>query len=126
MATPKTRVKDGITYDKDGGVTLCWKGTRRVLESPTMGRFKAVKRMMLESIEQVKTLTGLTEDEIVSGKGSTDIKAQDLSDEWREKILREIFTDSPLPENIDEWPIWLATSDDIMLKIMSHWRTVPL
>lgn len=43
-------------------------------------------------------------------------------------LVKEIFqqlADEPLPEDIDEWPAWLATDVRLPGSLLAHWRTNP-
>lgn len=42
-------------------------------------------------------------------------------------ILADMFANlgDALPEDLDEWPVWLATDTSIPGEILGHWRTTP-
>jgi len=44
------------------------------------------------------------------------------------EVIRAMFKqigDKPLPDDLDEWPVWLATDVRLPGQILSHWREAP-
>lgn len=125
---PTKAIKDGITYNPDGSIDVVARGIKYTLPSAPLRLYKKIKHMLLDAHAELVALTGHTTAELQAGIGVEDVKAQERNDELKVEIIREVFAGSgkPLPEDVDEWPTWLAVSDDLVHKFLAHWRSIPL
>lgn len=140
-----------IEFDPIGTITVTIDDETYRLTRPKMGQWRYFQRTWQEAIKAASTqLTDLTTklDEARDLADAPDTpekkaKAQKrldaLSDElrtttvkplyeWQIPWTRDVFTqlgDKPLPEDSDEWPVWLASDPSLPNQIITHWQAHP-
>lgn len=127
--------EDGVVLRKNGTVKITANGEVITLAAPTFGQFKTIKRKMFEDAEELMAiakdkdvdLTGLTLTSLSSNNNVEAVidEAQRMASEVIQLAV-ELLGDKTLPDDLDDWPLWLVSSDTLLTDLMVHWKTVPL
>lgn len=139
---------EGITYNPLGTVEVTFDDTTYKLGRPKMRQFKyfterlqTVTTAYTDEIRRVQVELAEANEKYAEDDTTPEAKAEidRLTDEVKAitqtvfyeetmAITAEIFRqlgDQPLPEDYDEWPVWLAADASVPGEILKHWRTNP-
>lgn len=129
---------DGIEFDPIGTVTVTIDNKPYKLRRPKLREYRYHRdEIRALSIKAVEHLDGLRTrldslDETSEEYAALEAEITHISRNSFELTsvpwLTAVFDDlgSPLPDDFEDWPAWLAADQSIPTKIITHWRTVPL
>ena len=141
-------MNEGIEYDPLGTITVSFDDTEYRLGRPKLRQWRYFTRRIGEmTTAATDELTRLSNEAqaalAVLADDPENEHAQELADEKQEaltgfaqtpfyetssELLREMFTqlaDKSLPDDIDDWPAWLAADVSLPGQILAHWRNAP-
>lgn len=104
---------DGIDYNDDGTVRFHVDGVTYTLRTPRIGQFKALHQHWV-------SLGDLPLNEQLDGQIGWVKHLFNGDDKWPG------LSDKKLTEDEDGWPSWLGVATQYQLKVMGHFRDVPL
>lgn len=142
---------DPIVFDPLGTVTVEFDGETYTLSRPKMGQWRYFKRLEDERSKGYREKANFYREEAVriddarktakTAKAKADIDAESaalieahtewsLTPTWEDTIpwIAEVFAqlgDKPLPEDVDDWPAWLAADSLLPTTILAHWQSRP-
>lgn len=131
--------EDTIVYDPLGIVTVTFDGNTYRLGRPKFGQWRYFQRKLNEMAEESRLRLDELQRKAAEAEDAQDVDAaRVLGEEARAfarqpfyertiEWMREAFTQvgDPLPENVDDWPAWLAGDSSIPNAIIQHWRSAP-
>jgi NTP pyrophosphatase (non-canonical NTP hydrolase) len=146
--TTTSAKQDGVRYEDDGTITFVIEGKRNHLRAPRFGEFKRFKREAFrvgkEVVDLAEELRQKAEEEkegsgdvitaalAIANSTGISLEVEEIVDRSTEltngilKLMFDTLADWPLPEDQEEWPTWLVTGEQLIAKMLNHWRTVPL
>jgi hypothetical protein len=147
----KDPVLKAVAMDKTGVVRITHDGTLHTLKRPKWGQYRQLRDELkdLAPLDQERVaLARIAQNEATpeSEQVTAVEKLLDLTDQLavaKSSLLRLMFNghpgdpeagvkpftplaDSPLPEDTDDWETWLLADEELIPKLMEHWRQVPL
>lgn len=118
-----------LKLHKNGNIEIIFGDSKRVLRPPKLGEFRKLKSMVYESAQTMADRGELAKT-FRDGDIETVLQMQDKETEFMLAFVRLSFdllleSGDPLPEDEDDLPVWL-TSSEISRRFIEHWRAVPL
>lgn len=108
--------KEGVDLLDDGQVRVVFDGKAHTLRRPKLGELRRF-------YEGVETIAAAEKADAEDGKLSYLAGVDEVADWWR-IVFTELGADDVLPDDVDDWPVWLL-SGNLMGKVLAHWREVP-
>jgi hypothetical protein len=129
----------GIEYRADGTINIIFDGVVRYLRAP---KVKEIRHWDF----RLRELANQTDGEAARLRELA-ARLPDASEEEQEQIQKEVdegaarrrewvapwlaevvegLSDKPLPDDVGDWPAWLAFDTSNPVKIINHWNTTPL
>jgi hypothetical protein len=141
-------MSEGITYNDLGTVDVTFDDRTYHLGRPKLRQWRYFTRRITDMTQHAQdTLTTLSreaEAALAVLEGDPDNEhAQALANEKQaalqefaqtpfyetsSELMREMFaqlSDHPLPDDVDDWPVWLAADVSLPGQILAHWRKAP-
>lgn len=139
--------EDTITFDPLGTVTVVFDDQTYKLSRPKMGQWRYFQRRITEITDEAKETLNLLSADVAL---TTNLFEQDGTEENKAAyeaavaklrefaatpfyetsaaVVREMFGQlgtQPLPDALDDWPVWLAADVGLPMQIINHWKTAP-
>lgn len=138
-----------VAMDKTGVVRVTHDGILHTIRRPKWGQYKRIRDSLKDLAPIDQERVGLAK-EAQESEGDTQTaavnKLLDLTDELSDRkggIFRLVFNgdpgdpeggakpfpalaDKPLPDDVDDWEPWLLADEELLPKLLEHWRQVPL
>lgn len=140
-------MQEGIYFDPLGSITVTFDDTGYQLTLPKMRQWRYFSRRIEEMSDAAKVRLGELANAAAEAATAYEAEATPLTKtaldqaneelqefastpfyETSSQLVREIFEqlgDKPLPDDMDDWPTWLAADVTIPAQILQHWRTAP-
>lgn len=120
-------MEDKLELLPSGKIRAVADGTEYNLRLPKLGEFKEL-RLWLEDFQEETSKANMHNLEHALDKDHVKMAVPDQQEGTRTWVAMafEKLSDRPLPEDVDDWPIWLAYGDGIIAEMIKHWREVPL
>lgn len=142
-----------VALDKTGVVRVYHDGTLHTLRRPRWGEYRAIRdsfkastpldRRRLELSQALAKVQDGTDTTTPTEQITADVeellKLTDEVSNLRGETIRIIFNgnpnatppiqalaDQPLPDNPDNWEVWLLADENLLNSWLEHWRSVPL
>jgi len=128
---------DGVVYHPNGEISIEFDGDVYKLRRPKLRQY----RWLSERLEELRAETAKVSDkiaqlqtELAGSNPDEDRIKHDIAVlnkpmyEYLGPLVRDIVAnvgEKPLPEDMDDWPPWLAMDVLLPAEILAHWRTVP-
>lgn len=139
---------EGIEYNPTGTVDVTFDDKTYHLGRPKLRQWRYFTNQIAEMTKQAtETATRLSKEAeaafAVLADDPDNTHAQELAAEKEQaikdfartpffetssKLLREMFDqlgDAPLPDDLEDWPAWLAADVSLPGQILAHWRQAP-
>ena len=141
-------MNEGIEYDPLGTITVSFDDIEYRLGRPKLRQWRYFTRRIGEMTTAATDELTRRSNEVqaalaVLADDPENEHAQKLADEKQEaltgfaqtpfyetssELVREIFVqlaDKPLPDDLDDWPAWLAADVSLPGQFLAHWRNAP-
>lgn len=128
---------DGIDYKPNGEIVVSFDDTTYRLRRPKLREY----RWLSERLTELRAETTKISDKIdelraarLTENPDEERIEHDIANlnkpiyEYLGPLVRDIVVkvgDKPLPDDMDDWPPWLAMDPLLPAEILAHWRTVP-
>ena len=111
-----------VKLERSGWVELTVGETTVRLRPPFLGEYRRFRRASTTSAEQLATEAV---DEALTA-ADRDERALARTVAWWRDVVDTLGTgDTQLPNDVDEWSIWLVENSDPIVCLYAHWREVP-
>ncbi len=109
--------KEGVDLLDDGQVRVVMDGKAHSLRRPKVGELRRF-------YEGVETIAAAEKEQTGDGRVSYLAGVDEVADWWRTVFTDLCADDDVLPDDVDDWPVWLL-SGNLMGRVLAHWREVP-
>jgi len=112
------KTKEGVDLLDDGQVRMAFDGRAVTLRRPKIGELRRL-------YEGVEAIAAAEQAEAEKGARLSYLAGVDEVADWWRAVFDALAPDgTSLPDDVDDWPVWLL-SGSLMGQVLAHWREVP-